>query len=732
VTRFPVLIRLSVPLAFAVIGTAHAQTTEDTPVLSPENQVDFAADSLEYNDNADIVTAIGNVRMTSAGNSVRADRIIWNRVSGEVRASGNVVVINPGGDTLYGETVELTDTLKDGVISNLLLVLADGGRLAAVSAKRVDGITTLDRAAYSPCPVTDDGGCPKKPSWQIAAVRVVHDPARKRLTFKRARLELFGLPIAVIPSLRTSLGDDGQSGILFPDIQYTRANGFEVAVPYYYRIAPNRDVTITPHIYTAVLPAIEAHYRALTANGAYQVRGFATYGSRVAANTTTARRDFRGYFEANGRFQLDPEWRITGAIRRVTDRTFLRRYDLSYDDRLRSNINVERIDPQSYFSMQGWAVQTLRATDVQGQSPIALPEVDYRRRFADPVAGGTIELQLNALALGRTTGQDTQRAFAAARWDFRRLTSWGQALLFTAYARGDVYHSDENLKTATALYRGLGGFQGRGVAALAAEARWPFIGRLMGGTQRLTPRVQIVATPATRNLDIPNEDARSIDLEDSNLFSLNRFPGYDRWEDSSRITYGVDWAYDAPGLSVSATVGQSYRLNSRASIFPDGTGLNSRLSDIVGRATIKYRRLVSLTQRFRLDKDNLAVRRSEIDATIGSDSTYATIGYLRLNRNIGPQLEDLRDREEIRLGGRVQVTRYVSLFGSTTIDLTDASEDPVNLADGYQPVRHRIGIAYTDDCLDIGFTWRRDYDSAGDARRGDSFLLRLAFRGLGR
>lgn len=720
------------PLALAAAGPAQAQQAGDAPVVTPESQVEFAADSLEYTNDADIVTAIGNVRMANEGNSVRADRIVWNRQTGEVRATGNVIAVNPGGDTIYGDNVELTDTLKDGVINNLLLVLADGARLAAVRATRTDGITTLNRAAYSPCPVTDDGGCPKKPSWQIAAVRIVHDPARKRLTFKRARLELFGLPIAVIPSFSTSLGDAGQSGILFPDFQYTRANGFEIAVPYYYRIAPNRDVTITPHIYTAVLPAIEAKYRALTKNGAYQVTAFATYGSRLAANSTNSQRRFRGYLDASGRFQLDPDWSITGAIRRVTDRTFLRRYDLSYDDRLRSTINVERIDPASYFSLQGWSVQTLRANDVQGQIPVALPSVDYRRRLADPLAGGTIELQLNALALGRATGQDTQRAFAAARWDVRRLTNWGQEVLLTAYARGDIYHSDENLKTATALYRGVGGFQARGVAALAAEVRWPFIGTLLGGTQRLTPRLQFVATPSTRNLDIPNEDARSIDLEDSNLFALNRFPGYDRWEDSSRMTYGVDWAYDASGLSISANVGQSYRINSRPSIFPQGTGLNDRFSDIVGRATIRYQRLFSLTQRFRLDKDNFAVRRSEIDATIGSESTYATIGYLRLNRNIGPQLEDLRDREEIRLGGRIQITRYISVFGSTTIDLTDAREDPTNSADGYQPVRHRLGIAYTDDCLDIGFTWRRDYDTAGDARRGNSFLLRLAFRGLGR
>ena len=121
-----------------------------------------------------------------------------------------------------------------------------------------------------------------------------------------------------------------------------------------------------------------------------------------------------------------------------------------------------------------------------------------------------------------------------------------------------------------------------------------------------------------------------------------------------------------------------------------------------------------------------------IDATIGNGRTFALIGYLRLNRNISAALEDLRDREEVRVGGRVQVTRYWSIFGSATIDLTKKADDPLSLSDGYQPVRHRLGIAYTDDCLDLGITWRRDYDTSGDSRRGDSFLLRLAFRGLGR
>ncbi len=718
-------------LALLAPTSAGAQSSAEA---AASDQIDFAADSLSYDSEADIVTATGNVRMVRNLDDVRADRVIWNRKTGQVRAEGNVAARTAAGDTLYGDNAILTDTLKDGIVENLLLVLSDGARLVARTSERKNDVTTLTQAAYSPCPVVDSDNCPRTPSWQISAVKIIHDPIRKEILFKNARLELFGVPLFVVPSLSQPLGTDGRGGFLIPDLRYTRTNGLELALPYYLRLRSNRDLTITPHIYSNALPAVEAKYRGLTEHGAYQIGGIATYGSRIPTVTTTtaAQRAFRGYVDASGRFQLDPQWSVSGSIRRATDRTFLRRYDISRDDRLRSTLRLERIDTKSYFALTGWSVQTLRSGDAQGQIPVALPEVDYRRRINDPVLGGKFDLQLNALALGRSAGQDTQRLFAGLRWDLRKITTLGQEVLLTAYGRGDVYHSDENLRTTTLLYRGTGGYQTRAIGALAAEVRWPFIGAFLGGTQRITPRAQFVASPRTSNLNIPNEDARAVDLEDSNLFALNRFPGYDRWEDGPRVTYGFDYAFDAPGWAVTANVGQSYRLTNTNTLLPDGTGLSSKVSDIVGRTTVRYRELVSATYRFRLDKDNFTPRRQEFDATIGSRSTYATLGYLRLNRNIGPALEDLRDREEVRIGGRLQVSKFVSIFGSAVVDLTDRAEDPLSSADGYEPVRHRLGIAYTDECLDLGLTWRRDYDSTGDARAGNSYLLRLVFRGLGR
>jgi LPS-assembly protein len=721
------LLGLSVP----AFGQAPATPPPSADVPPPV--VEFSADQVVYDSEADIVTASGEVRMNREGNYLAAEQVVWNRKNGEVLAKGNVVVLTPQGDRLIGENVVLTDTLRDGTIDNLLVVLESGGRIAATRGVRSGNVTTLDNAIYSPCPVTSASGCPKKPSWAITAARVIDDPAHNRVHFEGGRLQLFGINLPLLPVFNINRGTGGATGWLVPDISVSTRKGFELALPYHWQLGPNRDATITPHLYTGVLPAIEAKYRELNSIGAFQIGGFLTYGTieNVNPDATSTRKGLRGYAEANGKFQLDPLWSVTASLRAASDKTVTRRYDITSDDRLRSVINVERISTDSYISIAGWAFQGLRVDDVQKQIPIALPAIDARFRLEE-VAGGKVELEGNSLSIIRIDGQDTQRAFASARWDLRRLTPWGQELVLTAYGRADVYHTDDAESTPVPIYRGLDGWHSRVIGALAADVKWPFVGPLFGGVQRLVPRVQLVLTPPTPNLEIPNEDARAVDLEDSNLFALNRFPGYDRWEDASRVTYGLDWSFERPNLSISSTVGQSYRFTKSPGIFPEGTGLADHISDIVGRTRIQYGRFIDLTHRYRVDKTNLAVRRNELDLTVGSDQTYAQIGYLRFNRNIDPAIEDLRDKEEVRLAGRVLFNRYWSIFGTTVIDLTDKSEDPLSLADGFEPVRHRIGIEYEDDCLELGLTWRRDYEQIGAFRKGSTFALHLALKGLGR
>lgn len=721
-------------LAFALWVPSHAALAQDQTVAASEPAViDFEATTVSFDNATNIVVAEGAVQLRRDAWALRADRVTWNRTSGEVVAEGNVVLTSPQGDASYADRVVLTDSLRDGIVENLLVVMDNGARLAALRGERLpNGDMRLERAAYTPCAVENPDGCPREPTWQVRANSVYYDRARNRVRYDGARIELFGLPLIPLPFLSHPATSEADSGVLLPELRLDRVNGLEVALPYYLRVNPSIDTTITPHIYTNSAPMLEGEVRGLTGRGAYTARGYATYSRRVDVSGTPGEGNaFRGYLDTTAGFQFSPGWSLSASGRIATDRTFLRRYDISRDDRLRSTFALNRQTPDSLLMIQGWAVQTLRVGDVQNQQPIALPLISWRQHLAGLPGGGSAMLEANTLSLIRVDGQDTQRAFAGATANWRRFTPMGQIIDLSALARADIYHTDNVLATSVPAYRGAEGWQARAFGGAALDVRWPLVGPLWGGTQRLTPRIQLAGTTPVDNVDIPNEDSRAFELEDGNIFALNRFPGHDRFEDGARLTYGLEWAFAAPGLTVDASVAQSYRFGSAPSLFPDGTGLTNNTSDVVGRTTIAFRDVVRLTHRFRLDKDSLAVRRNELDATLGSTRTYALVGYSRLNRDIASLGEDLRDREEIRVGGRVQLARYWSMFGSAIVDLTSANEDPLSTADGFTPVRHRLGIAYDDDCLSIGLTWRRDYQDTGDARRGNSFLLRVALRNLG-
>src|SRR4030095_11042722 len=165
----------ALPLLMSLPGAVWAQDAAP-PSGETTDFIGFSADQLIYDDNAETVTASGEVRLNREGYHLRADRVIWDRISGEVRAEGNVRVDSPEGDVAYGDSLLLENSRRGGIVEILLLVLEDGGRLAAVEARREGGLTTLTRAAYTPCAVIDENGCPRNPIWQISAVWGVHDP----------------------------------------------------------------------------------------------------------------------------------------------------------------------------------------------------------------------------------------------------------------------------------------------------------------------------------------------------------------------------------------------------------------------------------------------------------------------------------------------------------------------------------------------------------------------------
>ena len=168
---------LATILIAAASGTA-AQLSGATAVIQ--------ADTVMHNQEFGNVIAKGNVEIS------QEERVLF-------AASGNVILLEPTGDTFFADYVELTDGMRDGVIEQIRVLLTDDSRFAAVRGKRKDGIkTTLTKAVYSPCKVCKEDP-EKAPLWQLKASTIVHDKNTREIRYQNARLELYGVPVAYTP-----------------------------------------------------------------------------------------------------------------------------------------------------------------------------------------------------------------------------------------------------------------------------------------------------------------------------------------------------------------------------------------------------------------------------------------------------------------------------------------------------------------------------------------------------
>ena len=652
---FASLLALCVPQAGAqqtVGATGPGGATDPGDAIDPggalTGDVLMSADEITYEEDTDTAVAAGAVEIAQGGRVLRADLIRYRRRDGVVTASGEVALLEPGGEAMFADSVELTGDLRNGVIRRLSVLLTDNSRIAANGARRIDGKrTVMRRAVFSPCAL-----CPEDPArpplWQLKAGTVIHDQAKRALIYYDASLEAFGVPFFYTPYFRhPDPTVTRHTGFLTPTYRSSAALGGEVEIPYYWNLAPNRDATFSPRFTSDEGVVLAGEYRERTRDGRFTIDASITH-----ANTTVEDdHRIRGHLFGRGAFDIDEEWRWGFEAERTLDDTYLNRYDISSKDALITNLFAERYRRRSFMSGNAYAFQDLRAGEEGDRSPIVLPLLDAALVSAPDYAGGYATFDANLMVLERLDGSDSRRLSATAGWRRPFITRGGHLFRIDASLRGDLYHSYIPAEAGQPSGTWQSASAERVVPQLAVEWRYPLLARI--GTVRplIEPIVQGVISPNGGNPEeIPNEDSQDLEFDHTNLFSTNRFTGLDLVEGGRRVNYGVRLGlYDRDGGRATALFGQSARAK-EDTLFNPGSGLDHKLSDYVGHIFVEPSPLFDLSLRFRLDRSDFTARRSEIDLAAGTGLAEGQGGL----RRPGPAVREHDERFRRRQGGRAR------------------------------------------------------------------------------
>lgn len=755
--------------------------------LDPNQKMLVTADQLEYDYQKDTVSAVGTVQIYYDGSTLEANRVVLDRKANTMFAQGNVRLKDKDGKIVTADTLQLTQDFKQGFIDSLRLDTPDKTHFAAARADRTDGnVTVFQNGIYTACePCKDDPS--KPPLWQIKAKKIIHNEDQQMIYYQDAWVEFFGMPVAYFPYLSSPDPTvKRKTGFLMPEFFSSTQIGQAVALPFFWNIAPDRDLTLTPAFVTQQGLLMQGEWRQRLANGSYTLSAAGISQENKQDFITTSNgvtevlpgyRDNRGAIQSTGAFALNQFWTFGWDATVASDRTFLRDYNL-IGDTVTTKTSTAYLTGQgdrSYFDVRGLYFLGLGVTDDQSRQPV-VGTLNYNKVFDKPIWGGEAGLKVNFTSLTREeadfigtsaldssigavgvpTGSCTllnpnpqQCLLRGAPGDYTRLSadlywkrtitdSLGQQWTPFATARVDVASVNTDPLPFSYMYGPTYPGQNplmsgsddliRAMPAVGLDYKYPFISAESWGTQIIEPRAQVIIRPNETSIgQFPNEDAQSLVFDDTNLFEVNKYSGYDRVEGGSRLNLGITYSAAINGAGLfTAVVGQSYNLfgkNSYAYGDMANTGLESGLetsaSDYIAKFGYSPTKNLEIVTRFRFDEGNFSMQRFELQGRAEIDRFNVAVTYGRYEPQ--PLLGFYDTREGIYTNASYKFTDNWAVRGAIRYDFAAADVDYTLL-----------GLSYIDDCFTLALNYISDYTLNGpSAPPVNKVMFRIGLRTLG-
>lgn len=496
--------------------------------------------------------AQGNARFRGRGQSIAADWMRHDRRDNELTAIGNVRM-EQGTALTEGARLRYNLDTSRGLMENARYSLspietgaAPGARTAGTSAapafdargtgERIvfegPGLFRAQQASYTTCEPGDD-------SWLIRAREMHIDKNNNIGTARDAKVEFLGSTIFYTPYMWFTLHQERKSGFLTPSYGNTTTGGFELTVPYYWNMAPNRDMTIAPRL--------------------------------MARRGVQLRSEFR-YLEPSYRGDLQAEYLPNDNVTGVNRHLFKFNHAQTFANGWAGSLDLNKVSDGKYFSdltthiaLTSQTYLTRQATLSRGgawgnggtYSFSALAQ-GWQTLQSDPLAPLTPPYGRRPQLTFTAQNQDVLRSdfdFYSSYTDFshptlvngRRAVAYPSLSLPLTAPYGFVtpkigvhatrYVIDQNNTAALPdKSRVLPTFTAD--SGLLFERGANFFGKSY--TQTLEPKLYYVYIPYRDQSLMPNFESGVQDINFASIYSENQFSGHDRINNANQLTLGVN------------------------------------------------------------------------------------------------------------------------------------------------------------------------------------------------
>lgn len=441
-------------------------------------------------------------------------------------------------------------------------------------------IYELSQASFTTCP-------PINPTWRLKASHIVLNKNTGRGYATHARIVVKSVPVFYLPYISFSIDNQRKTGFLWPRLGVSNVWGPYFQAPFYWNMAPNYDMTITPGVLTKRGGQLSDNFRYLTSTSSGNVnvsvlpndRFFSDFQAaapgRAAAgeygsptdpvvqsevNRLENASDTRRAISWQNKSQYNDHWSSNVDFNYVGDDYYLRDFGSNLND-----ISQNQLLQQGDLNYKGenWnfigrlqAYQTLHPVD---EAPVS----NAYRRFPQLVLNGDypnqplgleyfINNEVTHYELLKTPGSNTLLPIGnrlntqpGISWPYYTPYFYFNPRLQGAFTNYNLSQTEDS-GTPNTINRGIPIFDiASGLSFYRDTSIFGY-----GYEQTLEPQVYYTYIPYHYQQNIPVFDTSVTNLTYDQIFNYNRFSGLDRIGDANQIGVGVAtrWIDQETGL----------------------------------------------------------------------------------------------------------------------------------------------------------------------------------------
>lgn len=706
-TEAPQLPSSVAPTASVRIRPSEAQSGENTPATLLADYVTRDADGR--------LTASGGVVVWHRGARLIASRVIYDARTGSAVIEGPIHLTRPAERGTPDETIVIADAaqldpnLQDGILRGARLVLSRELQMAARQMRREQNgrITVLDNVVASSCQICASDPIPL---WEVRARSITHDAEKRTLHFDQPQFRAFGVNLGSLPSLTAPDPTvERMTGFLQPQLRTTSNLGVGLKLPYFVTLGDHADITVTPYVSASWTSTLELRYRQAFSNGAMEWNGAVTRDDIEPG-------ELRGYLFGAARFELPRGYLLGLQVQMASNRNYLLDYDISEADRLWSGVTLDRVRRDRMLMARIGNYESLREDEPSDTTPSLVADALWQRRWQPSLVGGIATLEWSMHAHRRSSdediaGRDMARGSVAMGWRRSEILPLGVVGSVEADVNADLYNINQDSRYEDWVVRA--------DPTIATELRWPLARHSAGVTHIIEPVAQLIWSPERVAEDeVPNEDSRLIEFDEGNLYSLDRFPGWDARESGLRANLGISWTrIDPTGWQIGLTAGRVLRSQPDPAFGENGP-LSGKRSDWLISANYAGGNGLALVNRALFD-NSFSLSRNETRLGWLRPGLQVSAGYLWMDSDPNEDREDDVSELTAIAGWQVRDGWWANL--ETRYDFA---------ADRAQ--KAELGLEYRNECVTVEFSVERRFSSSDTLREETSLDLGVRLTGFGR